>query len=472
MSMPRHRPDRPPARGGAGRPSSASGRVPSVVGGAHPGRRAGVARQPGRRDRGAGIAARPDLQYRIGSITKTMTAVLVLQLRDEGRLGLNDPVSTYLPERRTYGDRDPARRCCRTRSGIAAEPPGEWWERVEGGVVRRARRAALDALGGAFEPGATLPLQQRRLRAARRGRRAGRRGDRGGSACRRAAARAARDAAHQLRPVRARTPRAARSHRTRRLARPRSRPPTPARWRRPARCGARSLDLATYADFLIDRPPRRAARRARSRRWRPRSPGPAADGAGERLRARAAAARRRLGHARRAHRVDAGVPGRAVRRPAAAGRARWCWPTAPPGCAPTVVAGDLLDAARGVRADRRAAPWQPVDDGAGRGRRAARRLALGEHRRRLLSWDGDGARASSTRGPVRAARASSALRQDGGFVGVAGYHHGEPLEVVRRADGSVSHLVLLDVRAHPTPYDPAGTDPRRASPGSAVTGPG
>src|SRR6266487_4356808 len=35
---------------------------------------------------------------RIGSITKTFTATVILQLVDEGKLGLNDPVSKYFPE--------------------------------------------------------------------------------------------------------------------------------------------------------------------------------------------------------------------------------------------------------------------------------------------------------------------------------------------------------------------------------------
>ena len=37
-----------------------------------------------------------DVQYRIGSITKTMTAVLVLQLVRDGRIALDDPASTVL----------------------------------------------------------------------------------------------------------------------------------------------------------------------------------------------------------------------------------------------------------------------------------------------------------------------------------------------------------------------------------------
>src|SRR6185436_16474292 len=38
-----------------------------------------------------------DTQYRIGSITKTFVAVLVMRLRDEGRLDLNDPLDKHLP---------------------------------------------------------------------------------------------------------------------------------------------------------------------------------------------------------------------------------------------------------------------------------------------------------------------------------------------------------------------------------------
>src|SRR3954453_13016141 len=38
-----------------------------------------------------------DTQYRIGSITKTFVAILVLRLRDEGLLALTDPLEKHLP---------------------------------------------------------------------------------------------------------------------------------------------------------------------------------------------------------------------------------------------------------------------------------------------------------------------------------------------------------------------------------------
>jgi hypothetical protein len=47
-----------------------------------------------------------------------------------------------------------------------------------------------------------------------------------------------------------------------------------------------------------------------------------------------------------------------------------------------------------------------------------------------------------------------ALRADGLFIGTVGYHHGERLDVVRRDDGSVSHLVCETFVYTRTPYDP------------------
>lgn len=40
----------------------------------------------------------PDTRYKIASITKAFTAVLILQLRDEGKLLLDAPIATYLPQ--------------------------------------------------------------------------------------------------------------------------------------------------------------------------------------------------------------------------------------------------------------------------------------------------------------------------------------------------------------------------------------
>ncbi|MDQ3502801.1 MAG: beta-lactamase family protein, partial [Actinomycetota bacterium] len=57
--------------------------------------------------RGAVDEPHTDVQYRIGSITKTITAITVLRLRDEGLLTLDDPLDEHVPGtpfgRRTVG---------------------------------------------------------------------------------------------------------------------------------------------------------------------------------------------------------------------------------------------------------------------------------------------------------------------------------------------------------------------------------
>src|SRR4051812_14546558 len=45
-----------------------------------------------------GVEVTPDALFQIGSITKVWTATLVMQLVDEGKLGLDAPVVTYLPD--------------------------------------------------------------------------------------------------------------------------------------------------------------------------------------------------------------------------------------------------------------------------------------------------------------------------------------------------------------------------------------
>lgn len=69
--------------------------------------------------------------YRIGSITKTMTAVLVLQLRDEGLLELDGPIGSAVPET-GYADAT-VRELLSHTSGMQSEPVGPWWERCAGG---------------------------------------------------------------------------------------------------------------------------------------------------------------------------------------------------------------------------------------------------------------------------------------------------------------------------------------------------
>ncbi|MEV0156569.1 serine hydrolase domain-containing protein [Micromonospora sp. NPDC050686] len=80
----------------------------------------------------AGEHPRPDadLQYRLGSISKTMTAVLVMQQRDAGRLALDDPLERHLPG--TPVGALTLRQLLGHAGGLQREPDGPWWERHEG----------------------------------------------------------------------------------------------------------------------------------------------------------------------------------------------------------------------------------------------------------------------------------------------------------------------------------------------------
>lgn len=78
----------------------------------------------------AGEGGSPDVQYRIGSITKTLTVATVLQCRDEGLLSLDDPIGRFIPET-DYRDLS-LRTMLSHHSGMQSEPVGSWWERSPG----------------------------------------------------------------------------------------------------------------------------------------------------------------------------------------------------------------------------------------------------------------------------------------------------------------------------------------------------
>ena len=104
------------------------GRAPSLV--------AGVVRDGGLAwSTGRGDVPEPhtDVQYRLGSISKTVTAIAVMRLRDEGRLHLDDALDQHLPGT-PFGDRTIGQLLSHLAGG-AAESPGGWWERTPGGSL-------------------------------------------------------------------------------------------------------------------------------------------------------------------------------------------------------------------------------------------------------------------------------------------------------------------------------------------------
>lgn len=65
-----------------------------------------------------GAALRPAAQFRIGSITKTFVASIVLQLVGEGRLGLDEPVARRLPGLLANGGQITVRQLLNHTSGL------------------------------------------------------------------------------------------------------------------------------------------------------------------------------------------------------------------------------------------------------------------------------------------------------------------------------------------------------------------
>ncbi|KRD21256.1 MULTISPECIES: serine hydrolase domain-containing protein [unclassified Streptomyces] len=123
--------------------AQSEGRAPSLVAAVV---RDGQAVWHGSRTSVEGHAPDHNVQYRIGSITKTFTAVLVLRLRDEGALGLDDPLEKHLPGTGA-GEATVAELLSHT-AGLAAESPGPWWERTPGSL----RPELADVLGDQAAP--------------------------------------------------------------------------------------------------------------------------------------------------------------------------------------------------------------------------------------------------------------------------------------------------------------------------------
>jgi CubicO group peptidase (beta-lactamase class C family) len=109
-----------------------TGRLPSVAAGLVRGGElvwsSAVGTLDGRAD---GRPADADTQYRMGSITKTFVAVCVLRLRDAGHLRLTDRFGAHVPG--TALDDATIEQLLTHAGGVQAETNGPWWERTPGG---------------------------------------------------------------------------------------------------------------------------------------------------------------------------------------------------------------------------------------------------------------------------------------------------------------------------------------------------
>jgi CubicO group peptidase (beta-lactamase class C family) len=123
-------------------------RLPSVVAGVV---RDGVLAWDGGGGRVDGAIPDADVQYRIGSITKTFVAVMIMRLRDEGRLALTDPLDAHLPGT-GVGDATIAQLLSHS-AGLPAETVGPWWERTPGGDLAALVDGSLGRRSHRFETG-------------------------------------------------------------------------------------------------------------------------------------------------------------------------------------------------------------------------------------------------------------------------------------------------------------------------------
>ena len=415
-----------------------AGRIPSLA--------AGVLRGPGlvwTGECGATTGAAPpssDLQYRIGSLTKTMTAVLVLQLRDEGRLDLADRLDAHLPGV-GYGDRT-IRSLLSHSSGMQSEPEGSWWERSPG-VPFAQLSASIDDTHAAHPAGATYHYTN--LAYGLLGELVAR--QRGGSwwdvvkkrlleplGMRRTTYLPAQPAAtgysvHHFAGTLTEEP----AHDAAAMA------PAGQVWSTVA-------DLATWARFLRDGDPRVLDRATLEEMATPQS-GSAADGLsggyGLGLRLVSGGSGTLFGHTGS---MPGFLAGLFVDRPR--GTAAVVLPNATTGMRCEGLPLDLLAALEELEPTI-PQPWQPTRELPG----AVNEIlgvwhwgntALG------FAWSGHDLVVSS----LADCRPAYRFTPDGdGFVGTSGYHHGERLHVVRNEDGSVKHLVCATFVYTRTPYD-------------------
>jgi D-alanyl-D-alanine carboxypeptidase len=96
----------------------ADGNIPGAVLAVHiPGREPWLGAS-GYRDRETRLPMEPETRVRIASISKVFTAVVVMQLVEEGRLNLDTPVSEWFPELVPYGDQTTVRRLLNHTTGL------------------------------------------------------------------------------------------------------------------------------------------------------------------------------------------------------------------------------------------------------------------------------------------------------------------------------------------------------------------
>jgi CubicO group peptidase (beta-lactamase class C family) len=135
----------------------ATGRAAGMVIAVVRGRDTLVLRGYGRADLEWDVPMPADAIFEIGSVTKQFTAVAVLQLVDQGKLSLDDDLSTHLPDYPLQGRRVPVRRLLDHTSGIASYTDLKEFDALQARTLPRDSLVALFASKPFdFEPGTEM----------------------------------------------------------------------------------------------------------------------------------------------------------------------------------------------------------------------------------------------------------------------------------------------------------------------------
>jgi CubicO group peptidase (beta-lactamase class C family) len=104
-----------------------------------------------------GFPISPETSFKIGSITKQFTTVMILQLIDEGLVGFDDPITAHITSyRKDTGDRVTVDHLLRHMSGLPSYTSWAFWE--EHGPVENDRDDLVSRFMSGdllFEPGST-----------------------------------------------------------------------------------------------------------------------------------------------------------------------------------------------------------------------------------------------------------------------------------------------------------------------------
>lgn len=107
----------------------------------------------GHADVESGVAPTAETVYRIGSVTKQMTAAVIMRLVEQGKISLDDPITKYMPQYPTQGHTITIRHLLNHTSGIAGIRARQVDEKTRQRLKMDLSRAEILELftGGAFD---------------------------------------------------------------------------------------------------------------------------------------------------------------------------------------------------------------------------------------------------------------------------------------------------------------------------------